>query len=718
MIRSSSRALGALLAVAVAAALALSHDASAVVTARWVVDGYTEWDAGDGESVLITSEGEVKPGWKTDRTNLEVDATWAAVRGTDGSVYLGTDDDGAIYRIAGGKASKLTSIKGAIAVVSLAVAKDGSLYAGTMPGGEVWKVSSSGKAQRLVALEGAETVWALALAKDGKSLYAGTGPKGELFRIDLPGGKARVAFATEDKRVMAVTATDDGAVWMGTSEKAMVFRYDPDKGTARAMADFDGNEVTALAATRGGVVAVANNFTEPTGTGARTADAAKKGTPGEKKKDKGEKAKPPKAGSKPGADAEEPANAKLPRPGARKGKGAVYRIDGDGSLEQLHALTATYFTSVAVDGDGKVFAGAGDKGRVYLIDTDDSVSTAFDANERQVAHVLADENGLAFTTADGAAFYRATGAADKAVYTSKVQDTDASSRFGRISWHSNGKMKMETRTGNTAEPGIGWSKWAAPAKVSRGGGESTTGSITSPPGRYIQFRVTFQDRDAALRSASVYHLPRNRATKISSIKIDGGNDKLVTNKVGAKPRSPVLKVTWEIDNPDKDETVYELAVRREGDVRWRALVTKDGNAITKKEYEWNTETFPDGYYQLRVEASDRPANAGSRALEFQRTTPLFLVDNTKPQLSGVTVRYPNVSARATDGMSAIAEAAYSIDDGSWQLASPDDGLFDELSELLTFKLPGKLAPGAHTLSIRVADEAGNIGSASVTFRIE
>jgi hypothetical protein len=69
-------------------------------------------------------------------------------------------------------------------------------------------------------------------------------------------------------------------------------------------------------------------------------------------------------------------------------------------------------------------------------------------------------------------------------------------------------------------------------------------------------------------------------------------------------------------------------------------------------------------------------------------------------------------------MSAIAEAAYSIDDGSWQLASPDDGLFDELSELLTFKLPGKLAPGAHTLSIRVADEAGNIGSASVTFRIE
>ena len=37
--------------------------------------------------------------------------------------------------------------------------------------------------------------------------------------------------------------------------------------------------------------------------------------------------------------------------------------------------------------------------------------------------------------------------------------------------------------------------------------------------------------------------------------------------------------------------------------------------------------------------------------------------------------------------------------------------------MLTLKLPDGLKAGAHLLSIRVADEADNIGAASVTFRV-
>ena len=220
-----------------------------------------------------------------------------------------------------------------------------------------------------------------------------------------------------------------------------------------------------------------------------------------------------------------------------------------------------------------------------------------------------------------------------------------------------------------------------------------------------------------LRAVTVYHLPRNRPTKVTEITLDSGKKGPVTNKADAKPRSPVIKLKWKVENPDKDNTEFELSVRREGNVKWRTLRTKDGKPITKKEHAWNTETFPDGYYKLKVTASDHPANAGSRAIRAHRITPLFLVDNAKPQLSGVSVRYPNVSARATDRVSAIAEAAWSVDDGPWTLASSDDGLFDTLSEILTFRLPSGLDSGVHTLSIRVADEAGNIGSESVTFRV-
>ena len=73
---------------------------------------------------------------------------------------------------------------------------------------------------------------------------------------------------------------------------------------------------------------------------------------------KGQAAKVPDAGSKPGADKDPSPVTDLGRKGAKKGKGALFRIGADGRLDQLHALTATYFTSVITTADGAVYAGA------------------------------------------------------------------------------------------------------------------------------------------------------------------------------------------------------------------------------------------------------------------------------------------------------------------------------------------------------------------------
>ena len=73
--------------------------------------------------------------------------------------------------------------------------------------------------------------------------------------------------------------------------------------------------------------------------------------------------KTPEAGTKPGAD-KDTSGAEAGRKGARKGKGALFRVGEDGALEQLHALTQTYFTAVAVGADGVIYAGAADKGRI------------------------------------------------------------------------------------------------------------------------------------------------------------------------------------------------------------------------------------------------------------------------------------------------------------------------------------------------------------------
>jgi hypothetical protein len=691
--------------------------ADAVVTATWSVESYPQWDAGDASSAFITSAGELRPGWDTKRTALEGDAVWSSLRLSDGSVLLGSDAGGAIFRLTGDASTKLVALPGAIAVVALVQTADGAVWAGAMPGNKLWKIDvAAGKAAPTAQLgkdKDVETVWSLAAV--GNTVYAGTGPSGKLFAVT--GGTAKEVFDTDDKRITALTVTSDGAVWLGTSDRALVFRFDPKLGKARAMADFAGNEVSSLAAFRDGVVAAANDLAEQPPATAKTAnqvEAAEKPNAA-----KGQAAKPPEVGSKPGADKDPVPVTDLGRKGAKKGKGALFRVSKEGRLDQLHALTQTYFTSVAVSPEGTVYAGAADKGRIYMVDADDSVAMAFDVDERAVSQLWFDKNLLAFTTDDAAAAYRSTGRASQARYVSDVLDAKAVARFGKLTWGSSGKVKLETRSGNTAKPGVGWSEWQGLAQIGKLGGGNDGGKIASPVGRYLQFRVALEDDAARVRRVTSYYVPQNLPTTVQDVTVElASKESLPTLKdSAAKPRSPILRLKWKIENADGDDTSYTLEARRDGEANWRPIQT--GKApLTSTSWEWNTETYPDGWYRVRVTASDASANSPDRALTSSQTSTLFAIDNTRPSIEGLTVNYPRATARATDALNTIGEMAYAVDDGPWQLGASSDGLFDDLTEELRIDLPTGLARGTHTLAVRVADAVGNIGSTSTTFVVK
>jgi hypothetical protein len=690
--------------------------ADAVVTATWSVETYQQFDAGEATNAFITSTGEVRPGWDLKRTQLEGDAVWSSLRLADGSTLLGMDAGGAIMRVAGDKASRLVKIDGAIAVVALAQTSDGAVWAGTMPGSKLWKIDvAAGKASPGPQLKDTETIWSLTAA--GATVYAGTGPNGKLFRVDH--GAAKEVFATEDKRITALATTSDGAIWLGTSDRALVFRHDPKDGKTRAMADFAGNDVSAIAPFRDGVVVAANDLADtvtPTGKTPNQVEGAEK--PGATK---GHATKQPDVGSKPGADKDPPPATDLGRKGAKKGKGALFRIAGDGRLDQLHALTQTYFTSIAVSGDGAIYAGAADKGRVYMVDVDDAVATAFDVDERAVSQLWwgdKDRKLLAFATDDSAAAYRATGRAQQARYMSDVLDTKAVSKFGRLSYVVAGKVKVETRSGNTAKPGVGWSEWQPTLSTQKLGGSAEGGKVASPAGRYFQFRVALEDEGARVRRVNAYYVPQNLATSVQDVTVEIANvEKNPTLKdSAAKPRSPVMRVKWRIDNPDGDDTTYTLEARREGEANWRPINTGK-SPLTSTSWEWNTETYPDGWYRVRVTSSDAASNSPDRALTSSYASTLFAIDNTRPTIENLSINYPRATAKATDALSTLAEMAFSVDDGPWQLGTTVDGLFDDQTEDLRIDLPS-LPRGTHTLAIRVADSAGNVGAASASFVVK
>lgn len=689
-------------------ALLLPLDAGAVTTRVWDTATYKEFDEGEGERALITSDGIVLPGTATRRTDLETEAIWTAVRAPDGTVYAGTVEDGVIFQIGGGTKKKLASLdKETPWIGSLVLGADGTLYAGTLGTAEVVAVDTrNGKTSVVAKLEGASHVWAMAIV--GKTLYAGTGPNGKLFAIELGGGgKPKVVWEGADKHLLSMAPAGDGTLWIGTSDEAILFRFDPKTNQARAVADFAGTEIKAVAPTGDAVIVAANEFEVKTGTApSLPAPKGPKGTP----------VKAPEAGAAPGADKAGETEGP-PREGARKGKGALFRVERDGRIEQLHALPETYFTSIAVLGDD-VYAGAGAQGRIYQVRKDHTVLTAFDVTERQVTALLPGRDGLAFTTGDAAAFYQTMGPAKDARYTSKVFDAQFPSRFGNLVYRGAG-ITLETRSGNTAKPAKGWSEWAHIGPAVKEGGDEIAGKIASPPGRYFQYRASFSGAGAVLKEAIVYYLPQNQRARITDVTVgEEGKHPPVTLVQGpTKPRSPVAKIKWKVENPDEDELVYRIEIKPESETEWRDLPTGT-EPLTATSFDWNTEPLADGTYRLRVTASDRRANPRALALDESWVTPPFTIDNGKPELTGVTVNFPTVKGKAVDALTRIDEIAYQIDGGEWLMVFPDDGIFDDRTEAFTIALPETLRPGAHTLSLRAADDADNIGATSVVFRVQ
>jgi hypothetical protein len=706
------RRIAGMALIVVAAALA---PAGAVSTRTFSTSTYKEFDEGTPDHALITSIGEVMPGATSKRVDLETEAIWAAARGPDGTVYAGGVSDGTIYAVPpGGGATKRLAVldKETPWIGALTLSPDGgTLYAGTLGSAAIHAIDvRSGKVTRLVKLEGASHIWSLALDPTNRILWAGTGPSGKLYAIEVPAGKPRVAWESGDKHLLSMIRAQDGTLWIGTSDEAILFRFDPKAGTARAIADFAGTEIKAIAEVPGGVVVATNEFEQK--TSGTPAPAPRKGP-------KGTVAKAPEAGSAPGADKPAAGEDGPPRSEARKGKGALFRVEPDGRTEQLHALAEGYFTSLAVAADGDVYAGSGALGRVYQVRRDRSIVTAFDVSERQVNAVMAGREGLAFATGDSAAVYFADGRAKDARYTSKVLDAQFASRWGNLRWRGTG-VSMETRSGNTAKPDKGWSSWDKVASPARTIGDATVGRVTSPPGRYLQYRASFAAEGAAvLRDVNAYYLPQNQRARVTDLTVTEADPKkgpVTLEKGSTKPRSPVLKLKWKVENPDEDELVYKLELRPEGETEWRDVHT-GVDPLTAANFDWNTEALPDGWYRMRIVVSDRRANPRDAALEDAYVSPPFLVDNSRPQVAALEVKYPLVTGKATDAFSRISEIAYQLDSGEWIPTFPQDGIFDDMVEPFSIRLPADLKPGVHTLAIRVADEADNIGASSVQFRV-
>ena len=651
-LRRTFLSAGVLLALAT---LVAGTTASASQPHDWHLASGKDFGRGTLDGLALHEETglTVAPGLKRTAVDAELIHCWAR----DGAkLWLGTGLQAKVFILENGKVRMVAKLPGVL-VGSLVADGQGGVYAGTVGRGKVMHINASGKVEELVRIEGVRHIWALLLK--GGTLYAGTGSGGGVFAIDVAAKTAKLYAETGAEHVLALIADGDAFI-AGTGDAATLVRI-TGENKAQAIAGFPGAEVSSVVRLGTALYAAVNGGNTAAALSALRATRQRPGGTGTAALRKKKRKKPTSTG----------------------GKGAVWVRHDDGRIHRLFVSPTGTLSQIGGAGQG-IVAGSGKDGHVVIADMQGKVMTLFDLDETQVLGVEMGAKGpKTLMTGKGAAVYSVGGAAKNPTYTTEVLRETGVTRWGRIAAQGSGSLIVESRSGFSNPPSDTWSAWQ-PLKNERS---------QSPPATYLQVRVRFASADARLWELRIFRRPFNRAPTMRSITI-------IPN---IKTRT--LRVSWSALDPDGGTLGYVLTYRKRGTVQWLMLHDR---FYTKASMTLSPRDMPDGWYEMRIEATDAPSNTPSEALRTAMISKPFLVDQGRPEVSA-QVRDGVLTGVVADRGSNVLSVMVSFDGEPPVLARCGDHICDGKQEAFELKLPPDLLKGRHTLLIQATDEAGNTG---------
>lgn len=675
----------------------------------WRQSARTDFAAGKFTGTGVTASGELRLSPTLRRLSTSTETyVWALVSDAQGNLYAGTGTAGRILKIdPQGKTTVFATLP-VVAVQSLLVARDGSLWAGTGMKGALYHLTPDGNATLVRTLS---ENYVLALAQDSRgNLYIGAGGSGTVYRLTVdeqgvPKGDAPppAYFKTSAEHIMALATDAKDNLYVGSAPEGIVYKVKPD-GKGSVLFDAKENAIMAIAVTPEGDLYAATG---------------------------------PKA--------------------------LLYRVAANGAATTLFDKALSFYTALKVAPDGTVYAAtptevyriqsspSRDSSRTVVLPLDNPKDVDF------LCMTLLPGGDLAVGTGNVGEVYTAPhGPRDSASRTgsfdSVVRDARLQARWGMVRWEATlptgSQLTVSTRTGDVAEPDSTWSDW----KPIHPTGQSE-GAITSPPARYIQYRLELSggaDSNAqpAIREVMLDYMPRNQAPKVAFVTPLGGER-------WAKSQT----VRWAGSDPDNDTLSYELFYSTDMGTTWKPvpagkstgvegggtaklpsmeefeksldpsmppffkqmaldrhrklLEQGNGGANTLRETyrSWDTSGLPDGTYWLKVVASDQPSNP-TDALTAEAISEPFLICNTPPQVqwSGSPVinadKTVAIQGSVMQKLVAVTAVQYRVDGGEWVAAIPKDGLFDTEKAnfgFVTMSLPS----GKHTIEVLAFNAAGN-----------
>jgi hypothetical protein len=535
---------------------------------------------------------------------------------------------------------------------------------------------------------------------------------------------------TAENHILCLTKGSQGDVIAGSGGGGMVYRLSRE-GRASVLFESPYEEVRSLVLDKDG-----NIYASASGTPAKTRKD-ESAAPGAKAD--ADVVVTVSASSGSGADS----TSSLPT-GTRE-PSALYRITPDGVARMLWSSGDEMIYSLAWLEDGKsVLFGTGGKGRVYSINREERTSLVLQESSEQ-AYLLVPFESKTYIVANNPCYLGVLSPEQRfsGEYLSPTLDTKTVSSWGKIDWTAElgtgTTLQILTRSGNSNEPNQTWSDWSPPCQKP---GEQ----VLSPKARFLQFKALFKTASGksspSLQKTGVFYLQTNIAPAVSRlvllkpnrvyIKLPeeddviwgvGGNPPdqtpktdLSTNFLAFKTveRKGFQTLIWEASDENGDGLSYVVSIKKEGEAEWRVLQPAWEDAI----FAFDTLSFPDGTYFLKVTASDTPSNPQGMELMGERMSSPLVIDNSLPEVKSFSAIKTgaglDVTFQTEDSYSYIEEVKYLVRPDEWHVVFPVDGICDSRAE--NFKFTVKLPAGAENMiTIRVKDSYGNIGVCKQTY---
>jgi len=676
------------------------------------------------------------------------------------NVYVATSPDGKVYRVTPSGQSSVYFDPKTKYIWDLALDSGGTLYVATGDEGKIFAVAPDGTGKLFYS--GDEThIRVLALDGHG-NLIAGTEPNGRILRIPLAAPPAATPAATSAPAPASSAKSGSAMPEPENPGRRAFVIYETDKKEVTALEiDPQGNLYAAAIGEKPRVTQPLPNFVSPQSAPQQLSA-------------------PTVTFSNEEAPVAQPAQTTVTQtqtlnfvPFPSVTSSAVYRIAPDGSPTEVWSSRDLLVYSLGRSPSGQLLLGTGNHGAVLALDGNRVYSQIAKTAAEQITALAHAPNGAVYLATANPGKIFSLGPADSAEGTFESQAYDARifSHWGRISWWGEGaganstgadaRVELYARSGNTSTPDDNWSAWFGPYRDPAGQ------TVECPPARFIQWKAVLQRGMASASAAapeidwvSVAYLPKNVAPVISSVVIQDPNVRVQGAQSGGGggisagptpvqlrlPSSPNANsfafenaanqsaasrfepppqgfrqkgwesVLWSASDENDDTLEYSIYYRGEAETAWMLLKDK----IDQRFYSWDTSSMPDGAYYLKIVASDAPSNPPDGALTAEYISDRFLVDNTPPTVASLAAEPAAGSARihfdASDPASSIASAQFSVDAGDWTLILPVGQLSDAPQEKFNWTI-ANLAPGEHTVAVRVSDEYENETSAKVTFTI-